>query len=172
MKVTTKRGDQGMTDLFGGIRIAKSDQRVMLLGVCDGLQSLLGIVKNLISDPVEQQYLTSLQQILYTIMGSFAGASKISQQTIALWVSELEKKEEQLLFKTPIQSKFVLPGSTLIEAWLQFIRTHVRSCERQLVANTKKHPDLARYIPFFNRLSDYFFILGQAHGLSQKDTKV
>lgn len=172
MKVTTKRGDQGMTDLFGGIRVSKSDQRIELIGTCDELQSLLGIVKSLVTDVAEKQHLTSLQKMLYTLMGSFAGASETSEQTIATWVKELENQESKLLETTAIAPKFVIPGSTLTEAWYQFVRTHVRLLERRLVSIAHEHSELSRYIPFFNRLSDYFFILGQAHGLSQEDPKV
>ena len=172
MKVTTKRGDSGMTDLFGGRRVSKADPKIELIGRCDEIQSLLGIVKNMGTKETEKQHLTSLQTTLYQIMGTFAGAANIEQREVDGWVQALEQEQARLLETTPISAQFVIPGSTLLEAWYQFARTRVRSFERCLVAVSKKNPQLAKYIPFFNRLSDYLFIQGQTHGLSPVNPKV
>ncbi|MFA6005532.1 MAG: ATP:cob(I)alamin adenosyltransferase [Patescibacteria group bacterium] len=172
MKVTTKRGDGGTTDLFGGKRVPKSDPKIELIGLCDELQAILGIIKNLGPGTEEKQHITYLQTLLYRTMGEFAGAQTIPSNEIDMWVAELEEKQTAFLKVTPIVPKFVIPGTTLLEAWYQFTRTRVRSFERYLVATAMQNPSLSKYIPFFNRLSDYLFILGQAYGLSQEDAKV
>ena len=43
MKIYTRRGDQGETDLFGGLRVAKDDVRVEAYGAVDELNSVVGL---------------------------------------------------------------------------------------------------------------------------------
>ena len=43
MKVYTRRGDGGETDLFGGERVSKDDARVEAYGAVDELNSVLGV---------------------------------------------------------------------------------------------------------------------------------
>ena len=43
MKLYTRRGDAGETDLLGGGRVAKDDQRVEAYGAVDELNTVLGV---------------------------------------------------------------------------------------------------------------------------------
>ena len=43
MKIYTRRGDAGETDLFGGGRVAKDDARVSAYGDVDELNACLGV---------------------------------------------------------------------------------------------------------------------------------
>ena len=43
MKVYTRRGDGGQTDLFGGERVGKNDLRVAVYGEVDELNAVLGL---------------------------------------------------------------------------------------------------------------------------------
>ncbi len=43
MKIYTKRGDAGETDLLGGPRVAKDDVRVEAYGAVDELNACLGV---------------------------------------------------------------------------------------------------------------------------------
>ena len=43
MKIYTRRGDAGETDLFGGTRVAKDDLRVEVYGAVDELNANLGV---------------------------------------------------------------------------------------------------------------------------------
>jgi len=51
MSVTTKTGDQGMTSLFTGERIAKDDMRVEVYGDVDSLGSTLGMARAFATSP-------------------------------------------------------------------------------------------------------------------------
>ena len=43
MKIYTRRGDSGETDLFGGARVGKDHQRVEAYGAVDELNAVLGV---------------------------------------------------------------------------------------------------------------------------------
>ena len=44
MKIYTKRGDKGQTDLFGGARVSKAHAQVMAYGAVDAANSAIGFV--------------------------------------------------------------------------------------------------------------------------------
>ena len=45
MKIYTRSGDQGQTDLLGGDRVEKDSQRMHVCGTLDELNSILGLVR-------------------------------------------------------------------------------------------------------------------------------
>ena len=68
MKIYTRTGDQGMTALQGGQRIAKSSQRIVVLGTLDELTKLAGEAEVLrlsgrFDDPAIKERLTGLEGI-------------------------------------------------------------------------------------------------------------
>ena len=52
MSISTRKGDNGETDLMFGRRVAKNHPRIIALGAVDELNALLGIV------PVSYTHLT------------------------------------------------------------------------------------------------------------------
>ena len=50
IKVYTRRGDKGMTDLVGGVRISKTDVRLEAYGTVDELSSHLGLLAAMMPD--------------------------------------------------------------------------------------------------------------------------
>ena len=54
-KVYTRRGDKGMTDLVGGIRISKTDIRLEAYGTIDELSSHLGLLVAMMSPEEEER---------------------------------------------------------------------------------------------------------------------
>ena len=71
MKITTvytRRGDKGMTDLVGGVRISKSDVRLEAYGTIDELSSHLGLLVAMLShDDEERPLLLRVQSNLFNI---------------------------------------------------------------------------------------------------------
>ncbi len=160
MKVTTKKGDNGNTTLFGGRKVPKDHPLIELLGLMDEVQSVLGLVKTRIN--MGSPFIKELQKELYAIMADVAGAKKTNPKELDRWLRKLEREEERLLEESKIGNKFVIPGDSEAEAWCQFARSRVRTCERRLIGAARTNPDLSRFIPYLNRLSDYFFILGRS----------
>ncbi|PJE64031.1 ATP:cob(I)alamin adenosyltransferase [Candidatus Roizmanbacteria bacterium CG10_big_fil_rev_8_21_14_0_10_45_7] len=163
MKVTTKKGDTGTTTLFNQAGIPKHDPLIMLIGENDEAQSFLGLLKTALTDPDIQAYLTDLQRHIYQMMGELSHGPKVPELLLAQWLTELEKREEALLARTPIGNKFIIPGENKKEAWCHVARTAVRRLERNYSHYAAGNPEVKKFIPFINRLSDYLFILGRSY---------
>ncbi|MCD6482486.1 MAG: ATP:cob(I)alamin adenosyltransferase [Candidatus Izimaplasma sp.] len=81
-------------------------------------------------------------------------------------ISKLEHKEQILLEKSIIESKFVLPGSDTSKegAFYDLARSITRRAERSLVKFVEVHKrnDLDYCIKYLNRLSDLLFIYSRS----------
>ncbi|MCR4326045.1 MAG: cob(I)yrinic acid a,c-diamide adenosyltransferase [Candidatus Roizmanbacteria bacterium] len=163
MKVTTKKGDTGTTTLFNQAGIPKHDPLIMLIGENDEVQSFLGLLKTTLTEPVIQAYLTDIQRHIYQMMGELSHGPEVPSNLLTQWLTELEAREEVLLTRTPIGNKFIIPGENKTEAWCQVARTAVRRLERNYSQYSVNHPEVKRFIPYINRLSDYLFILGRSY---------
>lgn len=161
-RVTTKRGDTGTTDLFGGIRVPKSSEIIKVIGCCDMTQSILGLLKTYLNNDPEKNFVSLIQKQLYECMAELSQAKVVTEEEITAWVQKLEKEQKKLQETTLIIHKFVVPGENPREAWCQLARAHVRVLEHELCKYIEQNPKLAKYCSFFNRLSDYFFVLSQA----------
>jgi len=169
--VTTKGGDAGMTSLFSGERISKEHLLIEVIGSIDELQSEIGAVRNELVAPIRKS-LRSIQQALYSIMATLSTncdtESYIEMSERLIYV--LEKRMKKLMSRTTISSKFIIPGDDgAIAAKLDVLRTKTRSVERLVVKYIKsakpisvEYNDLYKIQNYFNRLSDYFFILARA----------
>lgn len=168
MKVTTKKGDTGVTTLFNAVGVSKSEPIIGLLGDNDEVQALLGILKTMSKNAVEKNILTKIQQYIYSIMGELSGASHILVHDVQKWTHELEHEEEKIMKHTPIENSFIIPGENMKEAWCQYVRTRVRSLERSYCTFAQDHGNVTKFIPFFNRLSDYLFVLGRQYAIQHE----
>ena len=56
-RIYTRCGDQGLTDLVGGIRISKANIRLEAYGTIDELSSHLGLLASLLADEADRQYI-------------------------------------------------------------------------------------------------------------------
>ena len=81
MSVTTKTGDQGMTSLFTGERIAKDDMRVEVYGDVDSLGSTLGMARAFATSPQVKEHIYNLQKQLGMLMADFASRNKAPRIT-------------------------------------------------------------------------------------------
>lgn len=162
MLVTTKKGDKGKTSLFSKTGVSKHDPRIALIGENDEVQSLIGLLKIHLNHVSTRLFLTTIQEHMYQIMGELSGAQKIPNSTIASWTKNIEQKEKEIMKKTAIGNKFVIPGENEADAWCQYARAAVRRLERKYSAFCEIDASTLRFIPFFNRLSDYLFVLGRS----------
>ncbi|MBO7392111.1 MAG: ATP:cob(I)alamin adenosyltransferase, partial [Verrucomicrobia bacterium] len=55
MSITTKTGDEGMTSLFYGTRVPKTDLRVQSCGTVDELSAAMGVARSLMSDVCKEK---------------------------------------------------------------------------------------------------------------------
>ena len=170
MKITTvytRRGDKGMTDLVGGVRISKTNIRLEAYGTVDELNSHLGLLVAMIapSDP-ERETLIRIQNNLFNIGTHLA----TDQSQTPLYASaklpegetqQLEQRIDQLLSILPESRGFVLPGGTLAAAQCHVCRTVCRRAERSIDALAEEATVGADILEYVNRLSDYLFVLAK-----------
>jgi cob(I)alamin adenosyltransferase len=163
MKITTRKGDHGQTAILGARQVSKSHPLIELIGQIDELQTVIGLLKTKITKKVEKEFLTDLQQKIYQVMAEIAGSKALEKLIITGWVRQLEAEQNRLGHKITLKNQFVIPGENEKESLAHLVRVKTRSVERLICQNLEQYPNLEKFVPLFNRLSDYFFMLSQAY---------
>ena len=177
MKITTKGGDKGKTDLFGGGRADKDDERIELNGELDELNAWLGYCKVAVG---EQEPYETLQHELMDMMTMVASlGTKTRGQDMIIHYEQLSKKflervdrmEQHITQATEGRRfDFVMPGKNQADAAIHLVRAKVRTCERRFVRlhktmTERQEISKEQYAAYdvmgiyLNRLSDYLFCL-------------
>lgn len=167
MKIYTKRGDTGETDLFGGPRVSKHHARVDAYGAIDELSAVLGTAASATPHEDVRTFVRIVQATLFEI-GSYLAtpdperrrASAIPEPQPAD-VEELERHIDALESELTPLRRFILPGGTQAAAAFHVARTVCRRAERRLVALHHDEPLDETALRFVNRLSDLLFVLAR-----------
>lgn len=180
-QIMTKGGDGGYTSLGNNERVPKSDQRIAMIGVIDELNSAIGVViAHYMVDEQSVGLLGPLQSVQHDLFD--IGADLSMPWIDGLRDNKLRLQEEQIVnlerfieeynrSLEPINS-FVLPGGTIISAYMHMARTICRRAERTVVTlvtrtSQKCNPAIPVYL---NRLSDLLFIFSRiGNNLGKKD---
>lgn len=176
MKIYTKTGDRGDTDLFGGARVSKAALRVHVYGELDELNSVIGVARTEFFDADVDALLAGVQSRLFDLGAELASApdSKVSlgiglvgDDEVALLEQAIDKAETEL---APLKN-FVLPGGSRAAAYLHLARTVCRRAERSLVQLRSTEPVRDVCVRYVNRLSDLLFVLARLanHRAGQPD---
>ena len=157
--VSTGSGDQGTTNLLGGGRLAKDDERISLLGGIDEVRASLGMDRAEAEDGEMAELLLELQRLLYRIMGDVA----MPEEQNAVGSEDVDRVDEALANwrnRTEIPNEFVGPGESKVGALLDFARSVVRRVERGMVTagHVQDHPNALQAV---NRLSDLLFVVAR-----------
>ncbi len=179
MKVYTKRGDSGETDLFGSGRVTKDAMRVEAYGAVDELNACLGQAIATGVQPELVDGLTRIQSALFDV-GSFLatpradlreknGLPEVGANDVAELEATIDRSEEEL----PPLTAFVLPGGSPAAAAFHLCRTVCRRAERRVVALDRSEPLGGHALEYLNRLSDLFFTLARLenHRAGVKETE-
>ena len=178
-KVHTGGGDSGETSLVDGSRVPKSDARIEVVGTCDEVNALLGLIlmeSNRLSDThsdggnrvttrrvkdVCNSAIGRLQSELFDLGAELACPPDqipeymqlIDQEDSDRLCEEMDAWYEEL---QPLES-FILPAGSGPIAAMHLARTVIRRLERSMVAmKDGMRPISLQYV---NRLSDWVFIL-------------
>ena len=188
-RVYTRTGDDGTTgQLFGG-RIPKGGELVEALGDIDEAVSALGIARAKCGDrqgtgvesaevesaggQIEEvriaEILLRVQRELFVVAADLSvnpshrdrlkpGISLVEPQMTAA----IERLIDELTEEHPLRPVFLVPGTTPLEAAIDFARTVVRRAERHTLRAKKAghvvSDDVQHYL---NRLSDLVFVLAR-----------
>ena len=82
MKVYTKKGDQGTTQLIGGTRVPKSSLRIEAYGTVDELNSYIGLIRD---QEINEDIITQLLEIqdrLFTMGSQLAADPEASKMKL------------------------------------------------------------------------------------------
>tara|TARA_Y100000780_G_C13640782_1_gene400415 strand:+ start:234 stop:824 length:591 start_codon:yes stop_codon:yes gene_type:complete len=169
LKIYTKTGDEGKTDLFFGGRVSKNDLRCEAYGETDSSVSAMGLARALCADSKVKLILRDLQNQLFTIGAELAtlpeNYSKMKEHyrtTSPETVKALERTIDELESKVDLPPSFIIPGASPGSAALDLARSNLRSAERRIIdldgEGILVNKEILSYI---NRLSDLLFMLAR-----------
>ncbi len=172
MKIYTKTGDKGTTQLVGGTRVPKHHLRIEAYGTLDELMSHIGLLADSVSDENLRAELREIQKKLFTL-GTFIALDPekavlkngkkrldirdISDDDIAF----LENRIDAMNAGLPPMQYFILPGGHPVVSFCHIARTVCRRAERRMTALFESQPFDYKHIKYVNRLSDYLFVLAR-----------
>lgn len=173
MKLYTKRGDGGMTALFGGQRVGKDDVRVEAYGSVDELNALLGLCKCKVQEDKTREQLALVQTDLLILGAHLAtpeptgGRTKPRLPELPLErVEEMERWIDEAEARLPELRRFILPAGCEGAAQLHLARTVCRRAERRVVGLSEVDGALEPFfVRYLNRLSDYLFTVARLENL-------
>lgn len=165
MKIYTKKGDTGTTQLIGGTRIYKHTDRIEAYGTVDELNAQIGLIRDQAIQTAYIEQLIEIQDRLFTIGSLLAcDPEKNSMQLPSIIDSDitfLEEKMDEMDQQLPEMRSFVLPGGHQTVSFCHIARCVCRRAERVIVALHQQEPVDEIILKYMNRLSDYLFVLGR-----------
>jgi cob(I)alamin adenosyltransferase len=168
-KVYTKAGDQGKTQLIGGDKVSKANERIACYGTIDELNATLGMCISELEGTGAQDALTAtllrVQNELFNVGTQLATPDATRRQTMPdiseAQVLQLEEEMDALNEDLPDLKSFVLPGGSKVSSCFHLARTVCRRAERMVVALASAEEVDARHLMYLNRLSDALFVFGR-----------
>ena len=167
MKIYTRRGDRGETDLFGGPRVAKDHLRVEAYGAVDELNAALGAALAETAHEDIRNLVLSIQEALLDLGAYLSspdaerGEKRGVRPPLDAGVEALEEQIDAFEVELEPLRNFVLPGGTRAAAAFQLARTVCRRAERRAVSLAREASLEAPGLRYLNRLSDLLFVLAR-----------
>jgi cob(I)alamin adenosyltransferase len=165
MKIYTKTGDDGTTNLFSGGRVSKTHLRVEAYGTIDELNSVLGVVRAHHPHTRTDEWLSNVQRQLFNLGADLATPLDAKADWVvrmdAETVTWLEHAIDEMTAELPELKNFILPGGSLAAANLHIARTVCRRAERIVVQLHEQESLGDNVLNYLNRLSDFLFTLAR-----------
>ncbi|MDG2049745.1 MAG: cob(I)yrinic acid a,c-diamide adenosyltransferase [Myxococcota bacterium] len=170
MKIYTRRGDGGDTDLAGGTRISKDALRVEAYGAVDELNAFVGLA---IVDCDSKWFpvLEAVQRTLFEVGAGLATPPSATQASLSsegaseVDVESIEAAIDEADNDLPPLRAFVLPGGCRGAAAFHAARTVCRRAERRVVALDRVEHLNDSTLHYLNRLSDLLFVLARSENV-------
>ncbi len=165
MKIYTKRGDQGKTDLFSGERVLKTNPLIEAYGTVDELNAILGVVLSIVDKSAEnvKSDLNNIQDHLHIICANLAN-TKASEKRPEIRESHIDHLEERCDYyqeQIPVIRYFIHPGGIPSASELHHARTVCRRSERRVIAAMDDYEIAPLTLKYLNRLSDLLFLMAR-----------
>lgn len=172
-KIYTRQGDEGLTRLASGERVAKNHPRIQAIGEVDMLNSQVGLLLAYLNEykQTNEELATLALQItpclhrLFDVGGelSMPEYQAISEQDVSYLESLIDGWNEHLL---PLKD-FILPTGSMVASQAHVCRSQARTAERNLQHLHKEESVRKELLAYINRLSDLFFVLARMINQSQ-----
>jgi cob(I)alamin adenosyltransferase len=162
MKIYTRRGDEGQTDLRDMSRVSKASPRIEAYGNVDELNTLIGRARPTGYDDVDE-WLGEVQNHLHIVQADFATPDPDEDDPVVreehteqleTWIDEADEELEPL-------TAFILPGGGDAGARLHHARSVCRRAERRAVVLMQEAEINEEAVSYLNRLSDMLFVLAR-----------
>jgi len=166
MKIYTKKGDKGKTQLLGGSMVDKNHIKLECYGTIDELNAFIGNIYDQEIGNFHKNILFNIQNQLFNLGSiiSFDGKKdsiklpNVKSENIEMMEKAIDTMEESL----PMLKNFILPSGHASASICHIARTVCRRAERNLVALGQQQEIDPLHIQYLNRLSDYLFVLARA----------
>ncbi len=188
MSISTKRGDDGETDLMYGRRVSKLEPRIQATGSVDELNAALGIVrvfaKETAPNGITAHVIPGIQAQLIPLMGILSthpddrqryredGFESPEEADLDRISKETSHLEETLATRF---KDWAIPGANgdVVSAHLDLARTLCRRAERDVLHIEPLADEERLIVRLLNRLSDYLWLLARANerGMTPGDLK-
>jgi cob(I)alamin adenosyltransferase len=166
-KIYTRTGDDGTTALGTGERRKKYDLRIAAYGTLDETNAAIGIARlHTSGDAALDPALARIQNDLFDAGADLATPGKgkgpggarltVTDAQVRWLESEIDRLNAGI---APLRS-FILPGGSVVAAYLHLARTICRRAER-LIAELQERPNESvtpEVLKYVNRLSDFLFV--------------
>lgn len=176
MKIYTKKGDGGTTQLIGGTRVPKHHVRIEAYGTVDELNSWIGLVRDNDPDMHAKEVLKEIQDRLFTIGSLLASDPEKSRMKVPdLHESDvvlLEKEMDDMDEVLPEMKSFILPGGNAANSICHIARCVCRRTERLTTHLNEIELVDPLILKYLNRLSDYLFVLARKISLDLSSEEV
>jgi cob(I)alamin adenosyltransferase len=166
MKIYTRRGDAGETDLLGG-RVGKDHPRVEAYGAVDELNAVLGVCAARTRQEDVRTLVLAIQSALFELGSYLASPDDERRRKAGIpepdgsEVSGLEGRIDAFEAELEPLKRFILPGGSEAAAAFHLARTVCRRAERAAVSLHRAEPLHEASLRYLNRLSDLLFVLAR-----------
>jgi|YNPMSStandDraft_1061717.scaffolds.fasta_scaffold00302_7 cob(I)alamin adenosyltransferase len=164
MKIYTRKGDNCETKLVGGVTVPKNHIRLDAYGTIDELIAHLALLHDFLEYDDIKLWLTNIQDKLMIAAALIAsdGSTQVSLPSInqndVLWLENTIDEMDKCLVSL---NNFILPGGDVCVSQAHICRTICRRAERHIVSVHKKYRVEPILLLYFNRLSDFLFVLAR-----------
>jgi cob(I)alamin adenosyltransferase len=160
MKIYTKRGDTGQTDLLTK-RVSKSDLHISVNGAFDEVMAFLLMAKHhILMDEVNDD-INHIYDHLFSICHEIALNDENKYITKEEQVKWLESRLDYYDSYLEPLHKFIKLDQTKAASWLNVVRVTVRRAERELISLNEQQKLNIQTLSYINRLSDFLFTIAR-----------
>jgi cob(I)alamin adenosyltransferase len=165
MKIYTRTGDNGTTSIKGGKRVPKYYKRIEAVGNVDELISYMGLIRSQDIDESDKEMIVKIQDRMMDYAAVVATdydnqdikIPELKEEDLMMLEKEIDKMQKKL----PALKNFILPGGHTVVSYCHITRTICRRAERRIVELSSEMFIPEFLIKYFNRLSDYLFVLAR-----------